>query len=171
MKKIKEMKNNKNFKAIFIAATMLLLCIGSSTAQDTLRSSNDSLVVYNIFASFNNVVKNNADPQNMDRLNDTITDFNIGFKVNSAGSISELYILIGLQKDSSDYQLIPLSVVKENGINFIYQNNSKISRFWKRDASYSMKIPTRDINRIKWITIYAIDRYGKFSKRNYFNVQ
>lgn len=165
------MKIRLDFRTTALICLLALLTnSGKIMAQDTLRNPQDSLEVYNLFVSFNPIAQKNIEAS-QSPSSDALVNLNVGFKVNFPGSADEIFIMAGSDKDSSDYQFSSLNVMKENGINVIYQNNSKIAKFWKRDASYSVIIPTRDISRIKWVTVYAKDKLGRFSKRGYFNVQ
>lgn len=153
-----------------ICLLALLTDSGKMMAQDTLRNPHDTLGVYNLFVSLNSVADTNI-ARRHNHSKDTLMNLNVGFKVNFPGSVDELFILIGSEKDSSDYKLVVLSVEKEKGDNSIYYKNKKISKFWKRDVSYSFTFPTLDISHVKWVTVYAKDKHGRFSKRDYFNIQ
>jgi hypothetical protein len=156
-------------KSVFIVVILLTICTGKIFAQDTLATAQDSLIISNVYSSYNS---NNA--LKIDTLGaqkDTTLSLNIGFKVNFPGSISEIFIFMGLNKDNSDYQTYHYSVSKVNGENIIYQNTSPVSKFWKKDVLIKTIILMEDLYKIKWITIYCKDNFGKLSNRKYFKIQ
>jgi hypothetical protein len=67
-------------KSVFIVVILLTICTGKIFAQDTLATAQDSLIISNVYSSYNS---NNA--LKIDTLGaqkDTTLSLNIGFKVN-----------------------------------------------------------------------------------------
>ena len=128
----------------------------------------DTLLVYDLSA----ILSRPADTTTFPHPRPPVTKMNLSvyFKMNNPNTNKTIYILIGTQQDSSQFQNNTIPIVNNGGTFYMNQGGVPISQFWSNATSYTTSIPVANLQNAKWITVYLQNTSGQYSIRRYFKL-
>ena len=146
----------------------IILLLVFAIISGVLFSQTDSLKLYDVavlpvIKHESNVPRNNSSPA--DSLNDTIK-VQLPFKINFPARADKIYIKFGTDKDLSDIKNVVLNVTSQTNIYHI-QCEGFTSKIFGRSTIYFCDFRKKVNEKIKWITIYAVDKDGIYTKKYY----
>ncbi len=94
----------------------------------------------------------------------------IYFKLTNPDSVSDIYILLGRQKDSFDFKNEHLTISKTEGITTMQTSDNRQFQFWSKSTMYNIAMPLSVAEEVHWITIYSKDISGNISSKKYHKI-
>lgn len=145
-----------------IISLFLLFLFKISVAQP------DSLKVYDLVV----LLDDDIDTLTIDSLQhmDTIAYVTVLFKLNHPDSTAKVYIKLGNAKDVGNLRSDDYNVIFFNG-DYCVQMDTSCSKIWGETCHCQYMIYKKEIQYLKWATVYAEDLNGVLTTRKYFKCQ